>query len=118
MKREAVTNNRLYYMDIAKGFGILCVIAGHMGNEIINRFVFSFHMPLFFLVSGYFISETLCSADLFKIRSRQLIPPYIFTCLVVILLSTVKASIGVFTGTTSIQDVYDVLVRWIFASLY
>ena len=118
MKIEAITNNRLSYMDIAKGFGILCVIAGHMGNETINRFVFSFHMPLFFLISGYFISERLCSSDLFKIRVRQLIPPYIFTCLVVILLSTVKTYIGVFVGTKSIQDIYSVLVKWVYASLY
>ena len=40
MNNEAITNNRLTYMDVAKGFGILCVIAGHMGNETINRFVF------------------------------------------------------------------------------
>ena len=36
MNNEAITNNRLTYMDVAKGFGILCVIAGHMGNETIN----------------------------------------------------------------------------------
>ena len=33
MNNEAITNNRLTYLDIAEGFGILCVIAGHMGNE-------------------------------------------------------------------------------------
>ena len=32
MNNEAITNNRLTYLDIAEGFGILCVIAGHMGN--------------------------------------------------------------------------------------
>ena len=50
---------RLPYMDVAKGMGILCVIIGHMGNETINRIIFSFHMPLFFLISGYFLSNRL-----------------------------------------------------------
>lgn len=38
MNNEAITNNRLTYLDIAEGFGILCVIAGHMGNETKNFF--------------------------------------------------------------------------------
>lgn len=38
---------RLEYIDLAKGFGIVCVILGHMDKILINRFVFSFHMPLF-----------------------------------------------------------------------
>ena len=111
MNNEAITNNRLTYMDVAKGFGILCVIAGHMGNETINRFVFSFHMPLFFVISGYFISERLCSSELLKKRIKQLIPPYIFTCLVVILLNIAKTSIGVLVGTKSFHDAFGVLVK-------
>ena len=118
MNNEAITNNRLTYMDVAKGFGILCVIAGHMGNETINRFVFSFHMPLFFVISGYFISERLCSSELLKKRIKQLIPPYIFTCLVVILLNIAKTSIGVLVGTKSFHDAFGVLVKWAYASLY
>ena len=37
----------LFELDLAKGFGIVCVILGHMDKILINRFVFSFHMPLF-----------------------------------------------------------------------
>ncbi len=48
---------RLDYMDIAKGFGIICVIVGHMGYRALDRVIFSFHMPLFFLISGYFLDE-------------------------------------------------------------
>lgn len=42
-------------MDIAKGIAILLVIIGHtvkFGSTTRN-FIFSFHMPLFFLLSGY-----------------------------------------------------------------
>ena len=44
---NAGQHQRLEYIDIAKGIGIICVILGHMDNDSIKQFVFSFHMPLF-----------------------------------------------------------------------
>lgn len=40
--------------DIAKGIGILLVVIGHTcsSNSIVHGFIYSFHMPLFFLLSG------------------------------------------------------------------
>ena len=35
---------------------MLCIIAGHFGIVSAGRFVFTFHVPLFFLLSGYFLS--------------------------------------------------------------
>ena len=53
---------RLEYLDCVKGFGILLVILGHIyaWNPDINRgiivtWIYSFHMPLFFIVSGMLI---------------------------------------------------------------
>ena len=46
--------SRIEYFDIAKGMGILSIILGHMGVEGVDRIVFTFHVPLFFLISGYF----------------------------------------------------------------
>lgn len=45
---------RIEYIDIAKGIGILLVIAGHLFayRGPISRWIFSFHMPLFFILSG------------------------------------------------------------------
>ena len=52
---------RLYYIDNLKGFLIILVVLGHciqnfMPNyesNILFRFIYSFHMPLFIFVSGY-----------------------------------------------------------------
>lgn len=42
------------YIDIAKGIGIILVILGHSGvNSEIKDFIYGFHMPLFFVISGY-----------------------------------------------------------------
>ena len=47
-------NKRLTYIDTAKGIGILLVILGHTYNisTALHTFIYSFHMPLFFIISG------------------------------------------------------------------
>lgn len=51
--------NRIDAFDIAKGIGILLVFIGHSFTEgKISNFIYSFHMALFFVVSGLLISET------------------------------------------------------------
>lgn len=43
--------------DITKGIAIILVIAGHSSFSLnINKFIYSFHMPLFFLLAGYFFN--------------------------------------------------------------
>ena len=43
-------------VDISKGIGIISVLIGHdmLCPSIIQIVIFSFHMPLFFVLSGYF----------------------------------------------------------------
>lgn len=70
---------RLQYFDIAKGIAIILMILGHNGMpHVVTRFIFSFHMPLFFIVSGYFF-KPLPYKDIVKKGWRQLIVPYLFT---------------------------------------
>lgn len=61
-------NNRIEWIDALKGFAILTVVIGHCVTDCIssrtfpehayflqalNDFIYSFHMPLFFMISGY-----------------------------------------------------------------
>ncbi len=74
---------RIRYIDIAKGFTMLLVILGH--NDIpseCNKFIFSFHMPLFFILSGFFLKSDGWETVLKK-GWLQLLRPYLFTCLCV-----------------------------------
>ena len=75
---------RIEYFDAAKGIAIIAVIVGHMGliargMTLTERFIFSFHMPIFFLISGYFLSSRMTLWEFAKKRFKQLIFPYIFT---------------------------------------
>lgn len=48
-------SDRKQWMDYARGIGIILVMIGHLPNlnYHITRYIFSFHMPLFFVISGY-----------------------------------------------------------------
>lgn len=49
---------RLIYIDIAKFIGIILVILGHMGfPSYIYNYIFSFHMPLFVILSGFVFKQ-------------------------------------------------------------
>ena len=45
---------RLDYLDMAKGVGIFLVVLGHIEylSESAMRWIYSFHMPLFFVIGG------------------------------------------------------------------
>ena len=76
---------RLKYIDIVKGVAILLMVYGHWDttySSVDIRLIFSFHMPLFFIISGYFLkAETPCGLFLRK-RAKQLLSPYYITAAV------------------------------------
>ncbi len=46
---------RINYIDIARGIAIILMILGHIVPPgTIRKIIFSFHMPLFVIVIGYF----------------------------------------------------------------
>ena len=53
-----MTKARIPEIDIMKGIAILCVILEHIDNcpEILKHLITSFHMPLFFIIAGFFIA--------------------------------------------------------------
>lgn len=67
---------RLGYMDIARGIAMLCIIMGHFGIATVNRFVYSFHVPFFFLLSGYFYSQRGTWKEFVLTKAKQLLIPY------------------------------------------
>lgn len=72
-------------LDIAKGIAIILVVIGHIyiGESkyayYLKTFIYSFHLPLFFLVSGLLFNpdKIISITDFFKSRFKGLIYPYI-----------------------------------------
>ena len=71
--------------DILKGLAIIFVIMGHCGVGSLRPFIFSFHMPLFFFITGYFLKKRPLKRDL-VLSLKRLIIPYVFctACIFVI----------------------------------
>ena len=53
---ENESAGRIEYIDILRAIGILFMIVGHLGigGTKTDHIIHSFHMPLFFIISGYF----------------------------------------------------------------
>ena len=76
-------------LDLMKGITILLMIYAHVSDiELVNRIVFSFHMPLFFFLAGY-LSKDHCEAKEilpFMAKSgKRLLIPYVVTMLLICL---------------------------------
>lgn len=93
---------RIRFFDIAKGIAILAVILGHSAIET-NLFVphrtaqvvlsicFSFHMPLFFILSGYFMHPE--RRFRWMKEAKQLLFTYVVTALCVLVGVTCMATL-------------------------
>lgn len=69
--------NRISWIDTAKGIGLLCVILGHLGVPYLAGWVYTFHMPLFFFLSGVvFSGEKYCFKDYLIRKIKTLVLPY------------------------------------------
>lgn len=69
---------RITWIDIARGYGILCVIIGHLGVSYLTEEVYTFHVPLFFFLSGCVFSSSKYNFKGFlKRKIVTLIIPYV-----------------------------------------
>lgn len=85
MTDASLQGKRIDEVDILRAVGIIIMVMGHVGfGGKFDRFIHTFHMPLFFLISGYLYRQKkevsfgkyLCS------KARRLLIPYItYACI-------------------------------------
>lgn len=102
--------DRLNYLDIAKGIAMIAIIIGHLGIGLVNRIVFTFHIPLFLLVTGCFTSDKYTLVEFRKKRFRSLMLLYAVTCLVIIIIGTIR---GLWDNGP-----VEAFLHWLYASVY
>ena len=91
------SNNYEKWADIAKGLGIIAVVLGHSGNSQIQNYIYWFHMPLFFLICGYFykpINDISHYPLLIKKYTSRLLIPYFCFLLVITTIRYVYRFLG------------------------
>jgi acyltransferase len=91
-------------IDVMKGIGISLVVLGHVWHSpaFLQKIIYAFHMPLFFLISGYLFNEVkvrgMLAKDFIYGRIRRLYFPAVvigFSCAIPSLF---------FKQTTSLYD--------------
>ena len=66
------------WADFAKGIGIILVRFGHQkifGKKLIYL-IYAFHMPLFFMISGYFYKNDKGAIKQIKHKAYSILMPY------------------------------------------
>ena len=69
-------SKRLNWIDQARGLAIFMVVYGHNFPSI-EPYIYSVHVPLFFLISGIFQPAVVSSQQWIR-RVKQLLIPYFF----------------------------------------
>ena len=67
--------NRVEFIDVAKGIAIILMIIGHVVlNGIERNIIFSFHMPLFIIVSGFLFHEKPIKQEIKNLFFKLFLP--------------------------------------------
>lgn len=89
-------NQRIKWIDIARGIAIISVVGGHSGNPFLSHYIYWFHMPLFFIISGY-LHKQPDSFDTFAAKTRKrtcrLLIPYVSFYLLILLIAKFEGSL-------------------------
>lgn len=84
---ETILKKRERWKDIAFGIAIISVVIGHsfLPNAQISKFVYLYHMPLFFILGGYFLNFDKYEFNfgrLVKNGFKRLIIPVFVACVI------------------------------------
>lgn len=93
---------RIEYIDIAKGIGIILMVLGHSLNQDskLRTFIYLFHMPLFFLISGYFIKKESFNniKQFFFKRVKGLYLPFLKYSLIFVMLNNIFVNLHIYNN--------------------
>lgn len=76
---------RLRFIDISRFVGIFLMVLCHAGmHNIVTSVIYSFHMPLFFFLSGYLYKrgEKINMSNYLMRKIRSILVPYLFFSLI------------------------------------
>lgn len=108
-------SKRIDFYDVAKGIAILSVILFHSGVDIecVRSAILSYSLQMFFVIAGIFFRNNSLMLHI-KSKGVRLIKPYIYTCVVMIIISAVFLYLDGATKQVIIDETYN----WILASIY
>ncbi|MEY8350831.1 acyltransferase family protein [Bacillus cereus] len=118
-----INKQRELWLDSAKGFAMILVVAGHAYNHnSLITYIYWFHMPAFFLFSGYVskpVERWSQIGPYLKRRAHSLLIPYItYLCLFTIIRYVEELIQGNVSLNWYIEDIGNVLFGGRFITSY
>ncbi|MFJ5770844.1 acyltransferase family protein [Psychrobacillus sp. NPDC093180] len=117
-----MTQKRLTWVDVTKGFLMILVVIGHYPGELnfpFIKYIYWFHMPAFFLLSGIFFKEIKDDQNTkgtIKKRFMQLMVPYLFFLFVITAIRySMELALGNFELSWYLQDLWKLVIAGRFA---
>ncbi len=88
-----IKTDRDFVFDIAKGIGIILVVMGHC-RVLFSNLIYLFHVPLFFILSGYFFNEKYSQnfssfKEYLLKKLKTLYIPYVLTNIGIVLFNNI-----------------------------
>ncbi len=104
--KNQISNKRLNYIDAARAIGIFAIVMGHtVSSGAVRQYLYSFHVPLFFFLSGLVFSVKKDFLTFLAQKAKQLLVPYVCFSL---LGTAVYAILGSFVKDSLSRNVGDV----------
>lgn len=92
--------------DYMKGIGIITMIIGHSIVPLcIDRLIFAWHMPLFFIISGYFY-KCVDGNTMFIKNWKGLLIPYLITSFLLVSIGYIKKDEGWNSISSALLSMY------------
>ncbi|KAA0697684.1 hypothetical protein DTW90_20120 [Neorhizobium sp. P12A] len=118
----AEARKRVMAFDIARGVAIILVVFGHTqrglvaanvmyGYVISDYVIYTFHMPLFFVLSGYFFRgpATEEPQQWWWTRSRAIVYPYFLWSIIQGIIAYAVSGSGATNGAMSLSRIFEIL---------
>ena len=98
---------RIHWIDIAKGIFMLEIVQGHIFTDgVLRWWLYSFHVPAFFFISGYCFKSDEKFSEFIKKKVKGIVIPYFFFSLLSIFLFALLGKI-----VPSIADVMELDIK-------
>lgn len=117
---DNLKNTRIKFLDVAKGVGIILALLGHTYEipSSIHLLIYAFHMPMFFVLSGYVFNTRKYEGYSVKRFLSLNLKRYIFYYWFFVICNIVIELIWKNSSNTNISEIGSNLTKWILSSLY
>lgn len=111
--------NRSDWIDSCKGIVILLMVIGHVPHlpDIVIKLIYGFHMPFFFIMSGYLFNQdkwhSLGFRQFASTRMKNYLIPFFFWATIIWIIASIW-----YASSHSINETVNQSLAWLWGNIY